>query len=172
MSKAQVTEVVLVGGSTQIPKLQEMLQQFFNGKELCKSVERMVPGGRGVQGRGRGQPGPGRGQEPPREPRLYLQERRWGRGRGTRATGRPCSSREVRRWLDSAEGTEAAVEEYEAKQTDLEAMCHPVMGKVRGGGGGGGMPGCDVPFGGDGGGGGGGGDAAAQDQGSKIEEVD
>ena len=38
MSKAQVTEVVLVGGSTRIPKLQEMLQQFFNGKELCKSV--------------------------------------------------------------------------------------------------------------------------------------
>ena len=56
---------------------------------------------------------------------------------------------------------------------DLEAVCHPVMGKVRGGGGGGGgMPGCDVPFGGDGGGGGGGGDAAAQDEGPKIEEVD
>ena len=90
MSEAQVTEVVLVGGSTRIPKLQEMLQQFFNGKELCKSVERMVPGGRGVQGRGRGQPGPGRGQEPPREPRLYLQERRWGRGRGRQARpGRP-----------------------------------------------------------------------------------
>ena len=38
MSKAQVTEVVLVGGSTRIPKLQEMLQGFFNGKPLCKSV--------------------------------------------------------------------------------------------------------------------------------------
>ena len=79
---------------------------------------------------------------------------------------------EVSRWLDSAEGTEAAVEEHEAKQADLEAVCHPVTGKVRGGGGGGGMPGCDVPFGGDGGGGGGGGDAAAQNQGPKIEEVD
>jgi len=38
MSKDQVTEVVLVGGSTRIPKIQEMLQQFFNGKELCKNV--------------------------------------------------------------------------------------------------------------------------------------
>jgi len=27
-----------VGGSTRIPKIQEMLQQFFNGKELCKNV--------------------------------------------------------------------------------------------------------------------------------------
>jgi heat shock protein 1/8 len=38
MSKSQVDEVVLVGGSTRIPKIQEMLSEFFNGKELCKSV--------------------------------------------------------------------------------------------------------------------------------------
>src|SRR6185436_12606460 len=31
-------EVVLVGGSTRIPKVQQLLQQFFNGKELCKSI--------------------------------------------------------------------------------------------------------------------------------------
>ena len=31
-------EVVLVGGSTRIPKVQQMLQDFFNGKELCKSI--------------------------------------------------------------------------------------------------------------------------------------
>lgn len=34
----QVHEVVLVGGSTRIPKVQQMLQDFFNGKELCKSI--------------------------------------------------------------------------------------------------------------------------------------
>jgi heat shock protein 1/8 len=30
--------VVLVGGSTRIPKVQQLLTDFFNGKELCKSI--------------------------------------------------------------------------------------------------------------------------------------
>lgn len=34
----QVNEIVLVGGSTRIPKVQQMLQDFFNGKELCKAI--------------------------------------------------------------------------------------------------------------------------------------
>ena len=38
MDKAAVHEVVLVGGSTRIPKVQAMLQDFFNGKELNKSI--------------------------------------------------------------------------------------------------------------------------------------
>jgi len=38
MDKSQVHEVVLVGGSTRIPKVQSLLQYFFNGKELCKSI--------------------------------------------------------------------------------------------------------------------------------------
>jgi len=38
LSKAQVNEIVLVGGSTRIPKVQEMLSEFFNGKELNKSI--------------------------------------------------------------------------------------------------------------------------------------
>lgn len=38
VDKGQVDEIVLVGGSTRIPKIQQMLQDFFNGKELCKSV--------------------------------------------------------------------------------------------------------------------------------------
>jgi L1 cell adhesion molecule like protein len=38
MDKGQVQEVVLVGGSTRIPKVQSLLQDFFNGKELCKSI--------------------------------------------------------------------------------------------------------------------------------------
>jgi len=38
MSKNQVNEVVLVGGSTRIPKVQELIKNFFNGKEPCKSI--------------------------------------------------------------------------------------------------------------------------------------
>merc|ERR1711907_501721 len=38
LSKSQVHEIVLVGGSTRIPKVQEMLSEFFNGKELNKSI--------------------------------------------------------------------------------------------------------------------------------------
>ena len=38
MDKSSVHEVVLVGGSTRIPKIQKMLSDFFNGKELCKSI--------------------------------------------------------------------------------------------------------------------------------------
>ncbi|XP_071691888.1 heat shock cognate 70 kDa protein-like [Rutidosis leptorrhynchoides] len=36
--KKMVDEVVLVGGSTRIPKVQQMLQEFFEGKDLCKTV--------------------------------------------------------------------------------------------------------------------------------------
>uniref|UniRef100_A0A0D3E1S6 Uncharacterized protein n=1 Tax=Brassica oleracea var. oleracea TaxID=109376 RepID=A0A0D3E1S6_BRAOL len=35
MDKSTVHDVVLVGGSTRIPKVQQLLQDFFNGKELC-----------------------------------------------------------------------------------------------------------------------------------------
>uniref|UniRef100_A0A7N1A7P2 Heat shock protein 70 n=1 Tax=Kalanchoe fedtschenkoi TaxID=63787 RepID=A0A7N1A7P2_KALFE len=38
IDKSRVEEVVLVGGSTRIPKVQQLLQDFFNGKELCKSI--------------------------------------------------------------------------------------------------------------------------------------
>lgn len=38
IDKSQVHDIVLVGGSTRIPKVQQLLQDFFNGKELCKSI--------------------------------------------------------------------------------------------------------------------------------------
>jgi L1 cell adhesion molecule like protein len=38
LAKSQVHELVLVGGSTRIPKVQELLMEFFNGKELNKSI--------------------------------------------------------------------------------------------------------------------------------------
>ena len=38
LSKNQIHEVVLVGGSTRIPKVQQLLRDFFNNKELNKSI--------------------------------------------------------------------------------------------------------------------------------------
>jgi len=36
MSKSEIDEVVMVGGSTRIPKVQDLISQFFNGKKLKK----------------------------------------------------------------------------------------------------------------------------------------
>ncbi|XP_042064299.1 heat shock cognate 70 kDa protein-like [Salvia splendens] len=38
MEKSSIHEVVLVGGSSRIPKIQQLLQNLFNGKDLCKSI--------------------------------------------------------------------------------------------------------------------------------------
>lgn len=38
MSKGDIDEIVLVGGTTRIPKIQEMLSNYFNGKKLNKSL--------------------------------------------------------------------------------------------------------------------------------------
>ena len=38
ISKNQIDEIVLVGGSTRIPKIQELLSNFFNGKELNRKI--------------------------------------------------------------------------------------------------------------------------------------
>jgi len=38
VAKSEVHEIVLVGGSTRIPKIQSMISEFFNGKEPCKSI--------------------------------------------------------------------------------------------------------------------------------------
>jgi len=52
MDKGQIHEIVLVGGSTRIPKVQKLLQEFFNGKELNKSInpDEAVAYGAAVQG--------------------------------------------------------------------------------------------------------------------------
>jgi len=38
LKKSQIDEIVLVGGSTRIPKIQEMIKDFFNGKEANKGI--------------------------------------------------------------------------------------------------------------------------------------
>ena len=39
MDKSQIHEIVMVGGSTRIPKIQKLLQDYFRGKELNKSID-------------------------------------------------------------------------------------------------------------------------------------
>jgi heat shock protein 1/8 len=52
LAKSDIHEIVLIGGSTRIPKVQEILKQYFNGKELCKSInpDEAVAYGAAVQG--------------------------------------------------------------------------------------------------------------------------
>jgi heat shock 70kDa protein 1/2/6/8 len=38
LSKSQIQQIVLVGGSTRIPKVQQLLSDFFGGKDLCRSI--------------------------------------------------------------------------------------------------------------------------------------
>lgn len=38
LQKREIEEVVLVGGSTRIPKIQQLLSDFFNGKALNKNI--------------------------------------------------------------------------------------------------------------------------------------
>jgi len=38
LSKSMIKEIVMVGGSTRIPKVQQLISDFFNGKTLCKSI--------------------------------------------------------------------------------------------------------------------------------------
>ena len=51
MHKSTVDDVVLVGGSTRIPMVQQLLRNFFNGKGLCTSInqEKAVAYGAAIQ---------------------------------------------------------------------------------------------------------------------------
>ena len=52
VSKSQVDEVILVGGSTRIPKIQSMLSEYFQGKVMNKSInpDEAIAYGAAVQG--------------------------------------------------------------------------------------------------------------------------
>ena len=38
LSKSEIDEIVLVGGSTRIPKVQQLVKEFFNGKVGSREV--------------------------------------------------------------------------------------------------------------------------------------
>jgi heat shock protein 5 len=52
VSKSEVDDIVLVGGSTRIPKVQSILEEFFNGKKASKGInpDEAVAFGAAVQG--------------------------------------------------------------------------------------------------------------------------
>lgn len=52
LKKSDISEIVLVGGSTRIPKVQQLLKDYFDGKEPCKGVnpDEAVAYGAAVQG--------------------------------------------------------------------------------------------------------------------------
>jgi len=52
LEKSDVDHIVLVGGSTRIPKIQELISDYFGGKELSKKIDpdEAVAYGAGVQG--------------------------------------------------------------------------------------------------------------------------
>jgi len=52
LKKTQIDEIVLVGGSTRIPKVQQLLKEYFDGKELNKGInpDEAVAYGAAVQG--------------------------------------------------------------------------------------------------------------------------
>lgn len=52
LSKDEIDEVVLVGGSTRIPKIQQLIADFFNGKQIFKSInpDEAIAYGAAVQG--------------------------------------------------------------------------------------------------------------------------
>ena len=52
MSKDKINDIVLVGGSSRIPKVQQLLKEYFHGKELCQSInpDEAVAFGAAVQG--------------------------------------------------------------------------------------------------------------------------
>jgi heat shock protein 5 len=52
MKKTEIDEIVLVGGSTRIPKVQQLIKDFFNGKEPNRGInpDEAVAYGAAVQG--------------------------------------------------------------------------------------------------------------------------
>ena len=52
MTKNQIEEIILIGGSTRIPKIQSMLKEYFDGKNLNRSLnpEESVAIGAAIQG--------------------------------------------------------------------------------------------------------------------------
>merc|ERR1712144_128691 len=52
LKKTQIDEIVLVGGSTRIPKIQQLIKDFFNGKEPNRGInaDEAVAYGAAVQG--------------------------------------------------------------------------------------------------------------------------
>ncbi|XP_047090515.1 heat shock 70 kDa protein 4-like isoform X2 [Lolium rigidum] len=155
MDKSTVHDVVLVGGSTRIPKVQQLLQDFFNGKELCKSInpDEAVAYGAAVQAAilsGEGN------QKMVQEAEKYKAEDEEHKKKvdaknalenyayNMRSTIKDekiasklgaddkkkveDSVEETIRWLDGNQLAEA--EEFEDKMKELEGICNPIIARM------------------------------------------
>ncbi|XP_027330882.1 heat shock 70 kDa protein isoform X3 [Abrus precatorius] len=194
IDKSHVHEVVLVGGSTRIPKVQQLLQDFFNGKELCKSInpDEAVAYGAAVQAAilsGEGDEKMVKDAERYKaedeevkkkvEAKNSLENYAYNMRntiRDEKIGGKlsPEEKQKIEKAVEDAiqwlEGNQLAeVDEFEDKQKELEGICNPIIAKMYQGGGAGG----DVPMGDDmPGDGSASGSGAGSGAGPKIEEVD
>merc|ERR1740138_447227 len=52
LEPSEIDDIVLVGGSTRVPKIQELLSEYFGGRQLCRSInpDEAVAYGAAVQG--------------------------------------------------------------------------------------------------------------------------
>nr|VDD25154.1 unnamed protein product [Brassica oleracea] len=162
MDKSTVHDVVLVGGSTRIPKVQQLLQDFFNGKELFKSInpDEAVAYGAAVQGAILS--GEGNEKKMVQEAEKYKSEDEEHKKKveaknalenyayNMRNTIRddkigeklPAADKkkiedsveEAIQWLDGNQTAEA--DEFEDKMKELESVCNPIIAKMYQGAGG------------------------------------
>lgn len=79
LKKSDIDEIVLVGGSTRIPKIQQLVKEFFNGKEPSRGIN-------------------------PDEAVAYGAAVQAGVLSGDQDTGRSLASPAVLPWLDGEEG--------------------------------------------------------------------
>ncbi|XP_061338330.1 heat shock cognate 70 kDa protein 2-like isoform X3 [Gastrolobium bilobum] len=186
MDKSTVHDVVLVGGSTRIPKVQQLLQDFFNGKELCKSInpDEAVAYGAAVQAAilsGEGN------EKMVQEAEKYKSEdeehkkkveaknalENYAYNMRNTIKDEKISSKlssedktkienaieQAIQWLDANQLAEA--DEFEDKMKELESLCNPIIAKMyQGGADVGGDVNDDAP------------PASGSGAGPKIEEVD
>ncbi|KAG0521321.1 hypothetical protein BDA96_08G150300 [Sorghum bicolor] len=107
MDKSSVHDVVLVGGSTRIPRVQQLLQDFFNGKELCKnSLENYAYNMRNT----------------------IKDEKIASKLAGDDKKKIEDAIDAAISWLDANQLAEA--DEFEDKMKELESLCNPIIAKM------------------------------------------
>ncbi|XP_061354355.1 heat shock 70 kDa protein-like isoform X3 [Gastrolobium bilobum] len=168
IDKSQVHDVVLVGGSTRIPKVQQLLQDFFNGKELCKSinpdeavaygaaVQAAILSGEGDQKRMVHEAEKYKAEDEEVKKKVDAKNSLENYAYNMRNTVKdekiagklnPADKQKIEKAVDETiewlEGNQLAeVEEFEDKLKELEGLCNPIIANMYQGAGG------DVPMGG------------------------
>ncbi|XP_062027405.1 heat shock cognate 70 kDa protein 2-like isoform X3 [Rosa rugosa] len=154
MDRSSVHDVVLIGGSTRIPKVQQLLREFFNGKELCKSInpDEAVAYGAAVQAAILGGEGniekvqdaeKYRFEDEENKKKLEakaalmdythdMEEKIPSLRKLNRANKKKYEDEVAKtcRWLDENENRLAECKEYEDQMKKLENVCNRIIGKM------------------------------------------